>query len=415
MNHLRLTTLASIACLILSACSSGEPVATPQTAPAANAVETGRYLAQVGDCVACHTMPGAAEYSGGRAIATPFGTVYSTNLTPDPDTGLGRWSADDFWQALHEGRSKRLGLLYPAFPYTNFTQVSRSDSDALFAYLKSLAPVRSATPPAQLRFPFNLRPLLAVWRLLYFSPGTYVPDPAKAEAWNRGAYLVQGLGHCDACHSERGLLGAVPASKALRGGTAGGGDWYAPDLAGHVESAGAVAQFLRSGVAAQQAASGPMAEVVYNSTRFLSVDDAQAIATYLGSLAQAPAPAAAGSGLLGEAETSVVKLRGRQVYTRYCQDCHAADGSGRLPAYPPLAGNRAVLDSVANPVRAIANGGFPPATQENPRPYGMPAFLAELSDADIAAVLSYVRGAWGNDAAAVSPVEVERYKVAPAD
>jgi mono/diheme cytochrome c family protein len=404
----------------LSACHQQDrQVAAAPAAPAADAVETGRYLALAGDCVACHTRPGGADYAGGRAIVTPYGSIYSTNLTPDADTGLGSWSADDFWQALHNGRSKTLGLLYPAFPFTNFTRLSRGDSDAIFAYLKSLPPVRSATPPAQMRFPFGQRWLMGIWRALYFKPGSYQPDPAQSPSWNRGAYLVQGLGHCDACHSERNWLGAVKPSTALHGGVMAGADWYAPAIAGRrgaaadPQGAAELPQLLRSGLSDHGVAVGPMASVVYYSLQHLSAADAQAIADYLDALPSTAARAPEEARLLSAGEASRLAQRGKALYVKHCQDCHAADGSGRPPAYPALAGNPAVLESVANPVRVIANGGFPPGTQGNPRPYGMPAFIGDLSDEDMAAVLTYVRRSWGNNAAPVSPVEVEQYKVLP--
>jgi mono/diheme cytochrome c family protein len=402
----RLATLL-LCSLGLAACQREEEQVPAAPVSAAAQVESGRYLAQLGDCVACHTKPGGTPYAGGRAVVTPYGSIWSTNLTPDA-TGLGGWSADDFWQAMHHGRSKDLGSLYPAFPFTNFTRLSRADSDAIFAYLKSLAPVASVTPAARLDFPYNQRWLMGLWRTLYFSPGSYRADAGKPGSWNRGAYLVQGLGHCDACHSERNGLGAVTASTTLQGGVMPGSGWYAPALAG----ASVDPQLLRAGVSAHGVATGPMARVVYYSLQHLEPADAEAIAEYLKGLPAAPRQNGAGL-LLGAAETTRLAGRGEQVYEKQCQDCHAADGSGRPPAYPALAGNPAVLGPAVNPIRVIANGGFAPGTAENPRPYGMPAFVGDLSDEDIAAVLTYVRRSWGNDAAAVAPVEVDRDKALP--
>jgi len=393
--------------LALSACHGEQGQAATAPVAAEQQVESGRYLAQLGDCVACHTKPGGAAYAGGRAVVTPYGSIWSTNLTPDAATGLGGWSSADFWEAMHHGRSRTLGSLYPAFPFTNFSKLSRADSDAIFAYLKTLPAANSPTPAAQLRFPYNQRWLMGLWRALFFSPGSYQADAGKPESWNRGAYLVQGLGHCDACHSERNLLGAV--SEPLQGGTMAGAGWYAPPLAG----AAVDPELLRSGLSAHGVATGPMASVVYYSLQHLTPADAQAIADYLGALPKAAPRGGEDTALLGQAETTMLVGRGKTIYEKQCQDCHAADGSGRPPAYPALAGNPAVVGPAVNPMRIIANGGYAPGTAGNPRPYGMPAFVGDLSDEDIAAVLSYVRRSWGNQAPAVSPVEVERGKVLP--
>jgi len=404
--------LAALLLLGLAACGGEEEGRGPAPpAPAADQVETGRYLAQAGDCAACHTVPGGAEYAGGRSVVTPYGSITSTNLTPDAETGLGRWSADDFWQAMHQGRSRDRGWLYPAFPFTNFTRLSRADSDAIFAYLKSLPAVRKPTPPAQLRFPYSLRPLMRVWRALYFKPGSYQPDPAKPASWNRGAYLVQGLGHCDACHSERNFLGAVRPATALQGGWMAGSGWYAPPLAGNRDPQ--LPRLLQAGLSDHGVATGPMASVVYYSLQHLGEADIQAIAEYLGSLPAPAGPPPREATLVSAAQASLLASRGRKLYEKQCQDCHAADGSGRPPAYPPLAGNPALLGPPVNAARIIANGGFAPGTAGNPRPYGMPAFLGDLTDEDIAAVLTYVRSSWGNQAPAVSPFEVARDKPLP--
>src|SRR4051812_5859535 len=173
----------------------------------------GEYLARAGDCIACHTARGGDAFAGGFEMPTPFGTLYTPNITPDAETGIGKWSADDFWRALHEGRSKDGSLLYPAFPYTSYTRVVRADSDAIYAYIRSLKPVSRRNNPHQLGFPFNQRNLLLGWRALYSDPGEYTPHPNETAEWNRGAYLVQGLGHCDACHTSRNMLGATVKTK----------------------------------------------------------------------------------------------------------------------------------------------------------------------------------------------------------
>jgi mono/diheme cytochrome c family protein len=190
----------------------------------------GEYLARVGDCYACHTLRGGAPYAGGLEMATPFGSLYTTNITPDPDTGIGKWTADDFWAALHDGKSKDGSFLYPAMPYTNYTKVTREDSDAMYAYFRTVKPARLANRPPALGFPYNQRQLMLGWRTLYFKPGVYQDNPKQSKEWNRGAYLVEGLGHCNACHSARNALGAVSADDQYAGGLIPVQNWYAPSL-----------------------------------------------------------------------------------------------------------------------------------------------------------------------------------------
>lgn len=370
-------------------------------------VQRGAYLALAGNCAGCHTARGGAAYAGGRGIETPFGTVYAGNLTPDATTGLGRWTAAHFWRALHNGRSFDGHLLYPAFPYPHFTRISHDDSDALYAYLRSLAPVVQARRPHALRFPYDNPLALAVWRALYFRPITHHAEPGRSDEWNRGSYLVRGFGHCSACHAPRNLLGAVRDEQALGGAPIPMQDWYAPALNSPAEAGVAdwpvqqVVQLLKTGVAPRGSVLGPMADVVYRSTQHLRDDDLRAIAVYLQSLPQAAMPPRK------SASAPPRHLRGEQVYDKHCADCHGGDGLGVPGAYPPLAGNRAVtMPSTANLVLVVVNGGFAPATAGNPRPYGMPPFGHELSSADIAAVLSHIRSAWGNEAPPVSVRDV---------
>jgi len=381
-------------------------------APVGRDIERGRYLTTAGDCIACHTAIGGAAFAGGRPIQTPFGTVYSTNITPDAATGLGNWSRDDFWRALHNGRSRDGRLLYPAFPYPNFTHVTVDDADAIFAYLRSLPPVTRVNAPHELRFPYNTQAALAVWRALFFRPGVFEPDQNKNAAWNRGAYLVRGLGHCDACHASRNIFGAVSHNLDLGGGLIPMQNWYAPPL---VSSTGAgvasweeahVEALLRTGNSPRAAAMGPMAEVVFRSTQYLSADDVRAIAAYLRSFARSPVEPAP----LPKPDADVV-ARGALVYENRCAECHGSNGEGVLPAYPPLARNPSVTEALpANAIKAVLNGGYAPATAANPRPYGMPPFVKRLTADEIAAVLTYVRASWGNSGAPVSTFDVERYQ-----
>ena len=388
-------------------CGSAEPRAEPL---AAGAPQTpGAYLTAAADCVACHTALGGAPFSGGRPIETPFGTVYSTNITPDLATGIGSWSRDDFARAMHEGRSKDGRLLYPAFPYTNFTKMARADVDAVFDYLRGVPAVSRANTPPALRFPYNTRAALAAWRLAFFRPGRFEPERDRGPEWNRGAYLVQALGHCDACHSSRNPLGAVGRGLDLAGGLIPMQKWYAPPLAARADAqwdTQHIVSLLKDGISPRASAMGPMAEVVFRSTQHLADPDAHAIATFLRSL---PAPASMGPSR-PRADPRIL-ARGAAVYAEHCAQCHGDSGEGAYPAYPALARNPSLVHPVAaNAIKAVLNGGFPPSTAGNPRPFGMPPYAGRLSEAEIAAVLTYVRASWGNDAAPVSTLDIERYR-----
>ena len=386
-------------------------------APAANATqasaERGAYLVRVGNCMACHTDRGGAAWAGGRAIDTPFGVVYSSNLTPDKATGLGNWSADDFWRALHHGRSRDGRLLYPAFPYPNYTEVTRADADAMYAFLRTVPAVQRENTPHGLRWPYSTQAALAVWRALYFRPGEYQPDPERSAEWNRGAYLVRGLGHCAACHTARNVLGASSEMMDLSGGLIPMQNWYAPSLASEREASVAkwsvrdIARLLRDGVSAQGTVLGPMAEVVLYSTQYLSEADALAMGMFLKSLPPSPPPEPPE---FLPPDPRVLE-RGQRIYGQHCASCHGERGEGIKGAYPPLAGNRAVtLPVTANLVQVVLGGGYPPATAGNPRPYGMPPFVMVLKDADVAAVLTFLRSSWGHNAPPVSEFEVAQQR-----
>ena len=404
-----------------------EPESTPLAAAGNHEAEIarGKYLVTAGNCQACHTARGGKPWAGGRAIDTAFGAIYTSNITSDAETGIGNWTADDFWRALHLGKSKDGSFLYPAFPYPNYTKVSRSDADAMFAYLKTLPAVRQPNRKHELRFPYDQRLLLAFWRALYFTPGEYRPDSAQSGEWNRGAYLVQGLGHCSACHSGRSFLGGTVAENDLAGGLLPKQDWYASSLAGNSLDGIAdwqaqdIADLLKSGVSQRGSVFGPMAEVVAGSLQHLSTADINAIARYLKSIpAHADAerkPAKPAHSAAGSDADAVLKL-GAKLYETHCVSCHQPDGKGIPPAYPPLAGNRSLSSGPSvNPVRIVLNGGFAPSTADNPRPFGMPPFSTLLSDAEVAAVVSYIRASWGNEGALVSPAEVGRVRGAPVE
>ncbi|MGV8803405.1 MAG: c-type cytochrome [Polaromonas sp.] len=383
-------------------------------------VERGAYLARAGNCMGCHTARGGANYAGGLGIATPFGTVYSSNLTPDERTGLGSWSPAYFWRALHNGRSKSGRLLYPAFPYTSYTQVTRQDSDALFAYLRSLPAVVQPNRPNSLGFPFNTQAALAVWRALYFSPGVYQPQASRSAEWNRGAYLVQGLGHCAACHSPRDALGGPRRGLDLAGGLIAMQNWYAPSLASpHEAGVGEwkredIVSLLKNGVAYGESGasvSGPMAEVVLRSTQHLSESDLDAMAQYLQSLPAGKADAVASATGPDPSSVPFDAPKAAKLYEQHCAQCHGEQGQGVPKAYPALAGNRAVtLAATENLVQMVLAGGYPPATAGNPRPFGMPPFVLVLDDSEIAAVITHLRTSWGNQASPVTPMQVQRMR-----
>ena len=375
-------------------------------------IAQGAYLARAGNCMGCHSAPGQAKYAGGHGVETPFGTVFAPNITPDPKTGIGDWSAAEFWRAMHHGRSKDGRLLYPAFPYPSYTNVTREDSDALFAYLRTVQPVEQANRAHDLPFPYNTQAALAVWRALFFSAGALQPDAQKSDEWNRGRYLVEGLTHCAACHSSRNFLGATRLNAEFAGGLMPDEAWYAPSLASPNEAGlqrwprDQAVKLLKSGVSAHASVSGPMADVVFNSTQYLTVQDLTAMVEYLANIRErendtSKAPQAA-SEALG---------RGAKVYEQQCESCHGNKGQGVPDIYPALAGNRAVLlEHPNNLVQIIRKGGFLPTTAGNPQPFGMPPFGQVLSDEDIAAVTTFIRQAWGNAAPGVSTLDVHKIK-----
>jgi len=384
-------------------------------------VARGKYLAQMGDCVACHTSPGGKPFAGALAMPTPFGTIYSTNITPDPETGIGNWTSDQFYGVMHTGRLPDGSLLYPAMPFGSYTKVTRADSDAIFAYLRSVPAVHQPNRPQGLRFPFDNRSLVMGWRTLFFREGEYTPDSKQSAEWNRGAYLVQGLGHCGMCHTPINALGGNSQSKSFEGGMIPLQDWYAPSLTSNKEaglgewSIEEIGNLLRNGVSHRGAVYGPMAEVTFNSLQYMDDADTRAMAVYLKSLGQGN-PLAREVTKVPSTERNLLLRLGKTIYGTHCANCHATDGRGMPPAYPPLAANQSIqMESVVNPIRIVLNGGFPPATAGNPRPYGMPPFAQRLSDEEIAAVVTYIRVAWGYRGDAVSARQVNQLRAAPAD
>ncbi len=365
----------------------------------------GEYLARIGNCVGCHTARGGAAFAGGRAFTSDYGTIFSTNLTPDARTGIGDWSLAEFSHAMRNGVSRN-GVLYPVFPYAQFALLSDADIAAIFAYLRSLPATAAKARDNELSFPASWRPALIGWRMLYFR----VAAPA-ATRYPRGRYLVDGLGHCAMCHSARGSMESLPAAGYLAGGRIPGSGWYAPPLDGaqlQRYSVQQLADYLRSGSSIHGAAYGPMAEVIYGGLQALHEDDALAISRYLKSI-----PAHRTHSLFARAQwvsmPATSSANGAEIYRKHCSDCHGADGAGEQGKYPSL--HSAVSMTATDPidaVRMVLYGGLPPTTRENPQPFSMPPFVYRLSPAEIAAVVNFARRSWGAQPSELTGSNIER-------
>ena len=372
--------------------------AVPAAAADANAdqVARGQYLLNMGDCVACHSQPGKPIMSGGRYLETPFGEIASPNLTPDKETGIGTWTDDDFYKAMHEGVRKDGEPLYPIFPYTWFTKVTRDDVLAIKAYLFSLPPVNAPQKPNRMTFPFNVRQGISAYNALYFHEGEFKPDPAKSEKINRGAYLVEGLGHCGACHTPRNFALAPQPEQAFAGAKIPGQGWYAPNISSDTnEGIGdwtedEIATFLKNGaVKGKGVAFGPMSETVHDSLSKISDDDLHAMAAYLKST-----PAHDVTDDTVPAAYTGANPPGAQTYLSYCASCHQGDGKGIEGAVPPLAHNGAVQTEEPQNVIRVVLGGLQAVEDWGP----MPSYGADMTSQQIADVTNYVRTAWGNNA-----------------
>jgi mono/diheme cytochrome c family protein len=378
-----------------------------ETQASTETIAHGKALAEAADCASCHTADPSKPFAGGKRIDTPFGGIYSPNLTPDQDTGLGAWSDDDFYRALHNGVARDGSRYYPAFPYPNFTKLTRQDVLAIRAYLATLTPVRNKRPPPELRWPLNYRVLMRGWNWLFFKPGILIPDQQKSAEWNRGAYLVEGPAHCGACHTPKNLFGADKRGQAYGGGLVQG--WFAPRLDEAPRSglkswsADDIAEYLQSGRNGRSHAGKLMAEVVVGSTSKMSDADIRAIAAYLKDLpAGAPEPEVAPPPPAQMAD-------GEKIYKGACIACHEANGSGSPRVYPPLPGN-ANLQSIdaSSTLRIILDGAQTVTTPRAPNIGSMPAYAPKLSDQEIADVATYIRNAWGNAAPAVTPAQVTK-------
>ena len=394
--------------LALAACAIGLAAArAAEDNQAFEKIERGRYLAVLGDCVGCHTAPGGKPFAGGAALETPFGALVGPNITPDVATGIGAWSESDLWRAMHEGIARTGARLYPAMPYPAYTKVTREDVSAIWAYLRTLEPVHNEVQPNQLTFPFNVRrPATSTWDLINFKPGVFQSDPAKSDVWNRGAYLVEGLGHCGTCHTPKNITGGDRGGEALQGALLQ--DWYAPDLTADPRmgignwSTEDIVRYLKTGANSFDIASGPMAEAVENSTSHMTDADLLAIATYLKDRAPRSANTA-----IALAHDDARMVAGKAIYEDRCAACHISSGAGVPNLFPRLA--QAPLIQSTDPtslIRVVLIGSRAAATSAAPTAPAMPSFGWNLSDTEIADVLTYVRNTWGNAASAVQSTDV---------
>ena len=366
-------------------------------------IERGRYLAVLSDCAGCHTVPGGMAFAGGLALQTPFGALVAPNITPDADTGIGNLTNDEFMAALREGRGHNGKRLYPAMPYPAYTKMTDDDVLAIRAYLATVAPVSKRVDSNLLPFPLNIRLAMAFWNGINFTPGRYQPHPEKSALWNRGAYIVEGAGHCGTCHTPKTIFGADKSKVGLTGATLQG--WFAPDITNNSRkgiggwSTDDLAGYLKNGANRWTLASGPMADAVSHSTSQMTDEDVLAIATYLkdsgeGGSGAKPEPVSANDNAM---------RAGAAIYKDSCSACHKDSGEGEVNLFPRLAGSALVQsDDPTTLARVVLQGTRAVATSGAPTAPAMPAFDWRLGDAQVAAVLTYIRNNWGNAAGSVS-------------
>ena len=394
--------------------------AQPTAAGAAPSADRGEYLARAGDCIACHSVPGGKAFAGGLKMGTPLGAIYATNITPDPDTGIGQYTFEDFDRAVRGGVAKDGHRLYPAMPYPSYAKITDDDLRALYDFfMKQVPPVKQANKPSEIPSYLTWRGPLAIWDWLFTTRGAYTAQQGRDATWNRGAYLVEGLGHCGACHTPRGWAYQEKALDDSSGNYLQGAEldaWSAPDLRGDVRtglgdwSQEELAAFLKTGHNAKSTAFGSMLDVVNNSTPYLSDDDVNAMAAYLKSLpGNAQQNAATYNDATAKAlQSSKPEQPGGTVFLGHCISCHAADGRGQTPYIPPLAGNPVVLDSdPSSLINLVLNGAEPLVVKGTPDAYRMPQYRIQLTDDEIASVLTFVRAGWGNGAPPVTAAQVK--------
>jgi mono/diheme cytochrome c family protein len=405
----RLTTSQTPAALTApdeSTILPGQLLTQPISDSTPNAVQLrrGQYLVAAGDCMSCHLREGGEPLAGGLGLKTPFGVIYSPNITSDKETGIGDWTGDQFFRAMHDGIDNEGKNLYPAFPYPWFRLVSREDDDAILAFLKTTPAVKYTPPRNDLTFPLEFRVAVKGWNLLYLNSHDFHTDSSQSSEWNRGAYLVDGLGHCGGCHTPKNALGADKTKLDLQGATLD--NWVAPDLTANDRTGlgswniDDIAEYLRNGRNAYAGAGGPMADVITYSTSLMSESDRHAMAVYLKSQAASP-------GLAHTQPDSGAMHRGAEIYSDACASCHLENGVGQPRYFPPL-GPNAVLQQ-SDPIgleHLILAGGRIGTSPSRPSALTMPSFAWKLSDQEIADVATYIRNSWGNQAESVSVADV---------
>ena len=398
-----------LACTLLLLCNAGVRAQNPDK-QSFEVIEHGRYMAIAGDCAACHTAKGGQPFAGGGALETPFGILLAPNITPDLETGIGGWTDDEFVDAVRNGIGHGGIHLYPAMPYTYYTKMTREDVIAIRAYLDTVQPVRNEVHANQLPFPFNQRETMVGWNELYFTPGEFKPDPGKSAEWNRGAYLVEGAEHCGLCHTPKNVMGGDENSEAMQGSVLQ--NWYAPNIIGNRRvgigdwTVDDIALYLKTGRNRYDIASGPMADAVTHSTSHLTDADLRAIAVYLKDL-----PSGGGGPPQPVSAQDPAMQQGQAIYNNQCAACHTAGGEGIVGLFPRLSGAPLVQQSQATSlIRVVLEGSRAVATDAAPTGPAMPSFAWRLSDADLAAVVTYIRNAWGNAAPPVSASEVSNMR-----
>jgi mono/diheme cytochrome c family protein len=400
--------IAAVTLSVSAACAAMMIVTARASDQDFTTIERGHYLATAADCVACHTVPGSPKtYAGGRAIETPFGDIVSANITPDLATGIGAWTDKQFEDAVRKGIRPDGSRLYPAMPYPNYTKMSHDDVMAIRAYLRTVEPVTNKVNRSTLPFPFNIRTAMRGWNMLFFNEGEFKPDPNKSAEWNRGAYLVEGPGHCGACHTPKNMVGADKTSEAFQGAQLQG--WFAPNLTNDdlkglgTWSIDDVAAYLKTGHNRITAATGIMAEEIQFASSKMTDSDLKAIAIYLKSL---PGDRERHDTLA--ADDPAMKA-GQAIYRDQCAACHMIDGKGVPHLFPSLA-DASVLRSrdPRTAIRLVLRGARTVATKEEPTAPGMPSYAQMLKDDEIAAVLTYARNAWGRAAPPVTAGDVAK-------
>jgi mono/diheme cytochrome c family protein len=397
MRFGRLSTVVVGAVLVIGHAARGTADSSYSNQADQTLAQRGAYLAKAGDCEACHTAPNGAPFAGGVALNSPFGPLYSPNITPDPEHGIGAWTDDQFYHAMHDGVGRNGENLYPAFPYQWFTKTTRDDVLAIRAYLRTVPPSSAASRPNRLAFPFDVRAGLSAWNALYFHPGEFRPDPAKSAEWNRGAYLVEALGHCGDCHTPKGLAMEPIPSRAFAGGAID--NWYAPNITSDPKegigpwSEDDLVRYFKTGMHGDNGVvAGPMAQVVHDSLSKLTDSDLHAIAAFLKTIG----PVATYKPERPSGDTGP-HPSGEDAYVTHCAFCHQLDGKGRPGAVPALAGNELVQAKGPQDVIRVILGGHLATGTFAP----MPAVGNDMTDAEIKDVVDYVRTSWSNAAPVV--------------